>query len=263
MRATRSPPPTSPNAPRFSPGARAFTLIDLLLALGVLLLALSAALPGVVLLRHAAAATACRDNLRLLTQGLHAYAADHDGALPGDGWHDALCARLALAPASRLARCPEARQVGIAGPGYAMCADFVRAPSDNPDLKPGHRLRLAEVGLLSAKVFLLESDGRDVVLPPYLTTSAFLPGNAGDPSLPHSPDDDNPILRIARHGTLRRSQPLVSYLLNVAFFDGHVETPSILDLMSPTRFSPPNTRLSERARLTYPRVTEYRAGIFP
>ena len=64
-----------------------FTLVEVLVVLGILVVLVSFLLPTISRLREAARETECRGHLRQLMTGFFAFAADHDGVLPG-GFYD-------------------------------------------------------------------------------------------------------------------------------------------------------------------------------
>lgn len=65
---------------------RAFTLTELLVSVGVLMLGVALLLPTIDAAQRAARATRCASNLRLLLHGLHLYAHQSGGFLPGSPW---------------------------------------------------------------------------------------------------------------------------------------------------------------------------------
>jgi prepilin-type processing-associated H-X9-DG protein len=62
----------------------AFTLVELLVVIGIILLLAALLLPALSQARARAQAITCLNNLRQLTLTLHLYAADHDDALPNN-----------------------------------------------------------------------------------------------------------------------------------------------------------------------------------
>src|SRR5690242_4610831 len=62
--------------------AFAFTLVELLVVLGIIVLLISIAIPALSTAREASRRAVCASNLRQLAQGIFAYATDHDSALP-------------------------------------------------------------------------------------------------------------------------------------------------------------------------------------
>lgn len=59
-----------------------FTLVELLVVIGIIVLLISIAIPALSTAREASRRAVCASNLRSLAQGMIAYATDHDGALP-------------------------------------------------------------------------------------------------------------------------------------------------------------------------------------
>lgn len=62
----------------------AFTLVELLIVMGVISALMAFLLPTVNMARERGREVVCQNHLRLLWQGWTAFAADHDGRLPGD-----------------------------------------------------------------------------------------------------------------------------------------------------------------------------------
>ena len=87
MTATTANFTTTEGAPRPSPatirGKRAaFTLVEVLVVIGVIALLIALLLPALGKARQAAAKTACLSNLRQVHQAFHLYAMNHDGQVP-------------------------------------------------------------------------------------------------------------------------------------------------------------------------------------
>ena len=61
----------------------AFTLVEVLIVIGIILVLISILFPVVNAARDQAKATLCQTHLRALSQGLIAFAADHDHRMPG------------------------------------------------------------------------------------------------------------------------------------------------------------------------------------
>lgn len=64
---------------------RGFTMVELLVVVGIIVLLMGILLPALGKVRESARRTACMSNLRQLTQAWLAYAADHDRELPVNG----------------------------------------------------------------------------------------------------------------------------------------------------------------------------------
>lgn len=62
--------------------ARAFTLVELLVVVGILAILLAILLPAMHRARAASRRTTCLNNLRQIGIAVHTYAADYDGAIP-------------------------------------------------------------------------------------------------------------------------------------------------------------------------------------
>src|SRR5512146_775255 len=66
--------------------ATAFTLVELLVVIGIIGLLLAILLPVLGKARAAARTVACAANLRSIGQAMVMYAAENRGAIPGSGW---------------------------------------------------------------------------------------------------------------------------------------------------------------------------------
>ena len=84
-RTSRSPtPPTN-----VGPASRAFTLVELLVVIGIIALLIGLLMPVLGRAREAAKTTACLSNLRQMGTAAAAYVAEHRGFYPPSQWYDA------------------------------------------------------------------------------------------------------------------------------------------------------------------------------
>lgn len=77
---------TDGNAPIGKPG---FTLVELLVVIGIIALLVSLLLPALGKAQQAARTVQCAANFRSITQGMQLYAAQYKGAIPGSPWTSA------------------------------------------------------------------------------------------------------------------------------------------------------------------------------
>jgi prepilin-type N-terminal cleavage/methylation domain-containing protein len=68
--------------------ARGFTLVEILVVIGIVVLLIGILLPVVTKARNAAKSTKCLSNLRQIAVGFHVYAGDNFGKLPDPGLSD-------------------------------------------------------------------------------------------------------------------------------------------------------------------------------
>ncbi|WP_428939741.1 prepilin-type N-terminal cleavage/methylation domain-containing protein [Fontivita pretiosa] len=68
----------------------AFTLVELLVVIGIIALLIAILLPALGKAREAAKTVSCTANLRSILQGMQIYAAQNDGSIPGSPWTTAL-----------------------------------------------------------------------------------------------------------------------------------------------------------------------------
>ncbi len=63
-----------------------FTLVELLVVIGIIGLLISILLPSLQKARRAANSIACASNIRSILQAMHVYAAQNNGSIPGSAW---------------------------------------------------------------------------------------------------------------------------------------------------------------------------------
>jgi prepilin-type N-terminal cleavage/methylation domain-containing protein/prepilin-type processing-associated H-X9-DG protein len=75
--------PTANAHPPARPRRRAFTLVELLVVIGIIALLVAILLPALAGARRAANTVTCAANLRTILQAMHLYASQNNGAIPG------------------------------------------------------------------------------------------------------------------------------------------------------------------------------------
>jgi prepilin-type N-terminal cleavage/methylation domain-containing protein/prepilin-type processing-associated H-X9-DG protein len=348
---------------------RAFTLVELLVVIGIIGILIAILLPSLGAARRAANSLSCASNMRTIVQGMQLYAATFKGAIPGSPWTSGAHIRPSTADmntyavqgvtvptnntdnapgvvtafdwqspiakmfkiqfnegptlADRTERfrqlnalnsftCPDnellmfelpfSSPLGTTGTfkytSYSTSIDFMLLRSDSSrgwtfsggyvgrsdgsgaihEPPQGYVPRITRVGNPARKAFLgegarfVDSGGYPIVRinfdagfvsqngglysaerpwvgnPQGFNRSRLLFGRYGDPAFAavtpqRMAADSRYILAFARHGTRNAGAALDAYRANVAFFDGHVETLSVPEMMNPEFWSPKGTEL--------------------
>lgn len=337
----------------------AFTIVELLVVIGIIAMLIAILLPTLGMAQRAARTVKCASNLRTIMQGVHLYAAAYKGAFPGSpftsGAHvrraaDAAAYRMAgvannstdancvgvvsfwdwvspiakafgyrfnegatandrrdryiqfLQPSS-IFMCPENTYLATAfgtnwgtlpAMSYTTSIDFmlrrnttgttsnaevgqfVARPEWN--LPSGYAPKMSKIGSPSKKAYLTEgtrftqygnpdftynstvesvqmggshTDQRLFVAQGF-QRSRHLPGYYGDLNASRVPGSGRYVQLSYRHGAARQDGPRDSYKMNIAFFDGHVETLAIPDTLDPNMHSPRGTVLHLNAAQVFP-----------
>ena len=72
--------------PRSVRPRRAFTLIELLIVIGIIVVLVGLVVPSLARVRDSAREVVCRSNQRQIALAFLSFAADHEGRLPGNWW---------------------------------------------------------------------------------------------------------------------------------------------------------------------------------
>lgn len=129
-----------------STGRRGFTIVEVSVVVVVFLLIITALTPFVRMVRARSARFACADNLRELSLGLHAYAADHNDAFPqtlGELYPNYVASRKAFdCPAARGAGTPEKPEYVYKGglTEYSSPRETLLADTDGNHGKSGRNI---------------------------------------------------------------------------------------------------------------------------
>ena len=196
-----------------------FTLVELLLVLGMIAVLVAVLVPVIGAARQHSQATACMSNLRQWAQGVQAYAAQNNGYLPrrgqgkqptvkidrGADWFNAVPAILDMKPYLQLAAegsiprpgnqssiwlCPNA--VGLPGTNYFSYGMNMGLSVWDGDENSGRPDNIAAVGNPSAMVLMADAPGDRCSVFPSKTLGGYNP--------------------VPRHGGR----------VNISFLDGHV-----------------------------------------
>ena len=156
--------------PIHQPARRAFTLVELLVVIGIIALLISILLPTLQNVRRSANTVKCASNIRTILQGMRLYAANNQDAIPGSPWTTSQFLFQNGSPSSKrvdTARwnnnnvpeiiqtfdwaSPIARTLGIRFPDGAMPVDrrdrFVQFTSTEPFVCPENQFLATAFGL--------------------------------------------------------------------------------------------------------------------
>jgi prepilin-type N-terminal cleavage/methylation domain-containing protein/prepilin-type processing-associated H-X9-DG protein len=89
----------------------AFTLVELLVVIGIIALLIAILLPALAKARSSARTVACASNLRSIVQGMHLYATQNKGYFPGGANSSGAFLLLPATPAFSDNNCPEVSQI--------------------------------------------------------------------------------------------------------------------------------------------------------
>jgi prepilin-type N-terminal cleavage/methylation domain-containing protein/prepilin-type processing-associated H-X9-DG protein len=90
---------------------RAFTLVELLVVIGIIALLIAILLPALAKARSSARTVACASNLRSIVQGMHLYATQNKGYFPGGANSSGAFLLQPATPAFSDNNCPEVSQI--------------------------------------------------------------------------------------------------------------------------------------------------------
>ncbi len=167
---------------------RAFTLVELLFSIGIIVVLVALLLPSLKRIREGARSASCESNVRQITQAMLMYAADNNGTMP------------------------TASDVGLqwsaSSPGWV--AYFYPAGNPGTDIELIHGAFMKYLGNTDVRQSALRCDQADVGTANY---SYVLPSQMGDPSAA--------LMRLAQFARPARNIILVEMNGVTSRFDGH------------------------------------------